>query len=104
MRNSESMDRFYEISERTSKAKSGFEARRKSNQASEPDQDVQFAGLFDSASKNISELRKARTAVQQNPNLEPREKRSRMDDIDEKMIDIARATLEKYDKKETEKQ
>jgi hypothetical protein len=99
MRNSESMDRFYEISERTNKAKSGFEVRRKSNQASEPDRDVQFAGLFDSASKNISELRKARTAVQQNPNLEPREKRSRMDEIDEKMIDIARATLEKYDKK-----
>jgi hypothetical protein len=99
MRNSESLDRFYEIAERTNREKNGFEVQRKGGQNAEPGKDVKFAGIFESAAENLSELRKARAAIQQNPNLTRAEKRRQMDAIDEKMIDAARDALRKYDGK-----
>ena len=97
MRNSETIDRFYEVFEQTSRTKNGFEARRKGGQDVEPDKDVKFAELLRSAAQNLSELRKERVAVQQNTNLTPGEKRANMDEVDKKMVDIARTALKKYD-------
>lgn len=94
-RNSESMDRFYELMERTSHARTRFTARRGEGGVNK---DVRFAGLFSDAGKQIAGMRKARAAIQQNPNMDPQEKRYRMDVLDALMVDVARKALETYDR------
>ena len=43
-------------------------------------------------------MRKARATIQQNPNMDPQEKRYRMDVLDALMVDVARRALETYDR------
>jgi hypothetical protein len=98
--NSESVDRFYEIAERTSKAKAGFDIRTKGGEKVEADKDVRMATLFSRASETLSNLRKHSAAIRNNKNLTPKEKRRRMDALDLKMIKIARKALARYDEDE----
>ena len=97
MRGDESIDRFYEIYDQTQRSKNGYAHQLKAGRNMTPGKDVKYAELFSSTYKDISELRKARAAIQQHPKLAPKEKREQMDRIDAKMIDIARMALKKYD-------
>jgi hypothetical protein len=91
-RNSESVDRFYEVAERIDHA----EIRHKAGKGGDA-RDLRFAKLFSNASRALSEARKKRAAIQQSPGLTPEQKRSRLDNIDRHMTGIARSALKRYD-------
>jgi hypothetical protein len=91
-RNSEYVDRFYRVAERTKHAKTRYEAGR-----GEAGKDVRFADYFSNKSWQLSDIRKGRALVQQATTLSPQEKRERMDELDKRMANIAREVLEEYD-------
>jgi hypothetical protein len=91
-RSSESMDRFYEISELTGHAKTRYEAGKPYEA-----KDARFAKFFSDASRHLASVRKDRSAVQQDPRLSPDEKRKRLDSIDKYMTGVARNALKWYD-------
>lgn len=97
-RNSESIDRFYELAERTSREKIRYETKRKAGEQAEVGKDLRFASQFASVSKSLSDLRRQRAAIQQHPSLSPASKRKYLDEMDERMVDLARGVLERYDK------
>lgn len=97
-RNSESIDRFYEVAEQTNRAKIRYETKRKAGEKAEAGKDLRFAQQFARASKSLSDLRKQRAAIQQHPSLSPASKRKYLDKMDEQMADLAREVLERYDK------
>jgi hypothetical protein len=91
-RNSESIDRFYEIAELTGHAKTRYESGREG-----AGKDARFAEFFSKASRHLSEVRKTRAETQQSPYLSPGEKRKRLDNIDKYMVGVARNALKQYD-------
>ncbi len=96
-RNSEAIDRFYELAERTSQAKIRYETKRKAGEQAEVGKDLRFAQQFAHASKALSDLRKKRATIQQHPSLSPASKRKYLDEMDERMVDLARGVLDRYD-------
>ncbi len=93
-RNSESMDRFYELSEQTNHSMMRYQVNHGRGGITK---EARFAGVFESTGKQIAGMRKARAVIQQNPNMDPHEKRYRMDVLDALMIDVARKALTAYD-------
>ena len=97
---SESVDRFYELSQKTGDARARFEIRQKSGEAAAPNKDVLFSQVFDGASKQLSNMRKHRAAIQRSPQLSIEQKRQYMDKLDVAMVDVARNVLQHYDRYE----
>ena len=97
---SESVDRFYELSKETGNARARYEIRLKSGESAVPNKDVRFSPVFDAASKQLSNMRKHRAAIQRSPNLSTEQRRDRVDAMDVKMVDLARSVLKRYDQYE----
>jgi hypothetical protein len=91
------IDRFYRVLERTKHAKTRQEAGRGGNE-----KDAGFADYFAKVSRELSDLRKDRAMIQQDPGISPKEKREQMDEYDKYMADLAREVLAEYDGYEDE--
>jgi hypothetical protein len=94
-RNNEFIDRFYEVADRTEKAKNGY---KQQGRGTRPDKDVKFAEMFSKARKALSDINKARAKIRNASNLTPQQKRARVDDLDKKAVQLARRILERYDR------
>jgi hypothetical protein len=92
-RNAESIDRFYKVLEESNHDKAMYRARK-----IEINKNVRINEHLTGAANRLSKFRQLRAEVQQAPNMPPREKRERMDEIDRRMADIAQKALEDYDK------
>ena len=96
-RNSESIDRFYEVAEQTRDERTRYETQRQAGERVTPGRDVQYAKLFADQSRILSQLRRQRAAMQEHPRMSQEQKEERTRAIDRRMIDLARQTLERYD-------
>jgi hypothetical protein len=96
-RSNEIVDQFYELSDRMMKAKNGYEAR---GSVGEPGKDVELAGAFAKARRNLAKINRVRAEIQQDPNMSPREKRKEMDELDKDAVNLAREMMREYNEYE----
>lgn len=98
-RTNESIERFYELANRTETAKNGYLARGKMGRTEKADKDVMFAKMFQKVRQDLSEINGAIAAVQEDKSLPPSQKRKRIDDLRRKAIFAAKWALGQYDRR-----
>jgi hypothetical protein len=94
-RNNEFIDQFYDLADQTEKAKNEFDARRKSGQPMRASMDAREAKRFSVARQMMTKLNKARAKVRESGRT-PELKRKQMDEIDKRVVNVARKTIERY--------
>jgi len=100
LRGAEPVNRFHDLADEAARARNGFERERIAGREVTPTKLVRMADMFASASRDISRLRRDREAIRLHPDMEPRAKRERMDEIDRRIIIVAREALRRYDEAE----
>jgi len=97
-RSSESINRFYDIREKTETAKNGFKALAKQGERGEVSRDVKAAKMFEKAGKRLSELNKDIARIREAKGVSPEKKRERIDRIQLERNRLAERILAQYDK------
>ena len=96
-RTSESIERFYELADRTEKADNGYSARASAGYAGIPNKNIMLADVFRKERRTLSQYNQAIAAVQENKSLSPDKKRENIDRLRKAAVSIARQMVELYD-------